>query len=196
MRRLAAALALLAALTAPPEADAAVTVQVDMSSQALSVVVDGVPRHHWTISTGRAGFDTPRGVFRPQRLARHWVSSQYGGAMPHAIFFRGGYAIHGTGELRALGRPASHGCIRLHPRNAAILYALVQAHGKRDTRIVITGTPPMRARLATPPGGARERAARRGGGEFMPVPRAWGGPARPWPAPAWDWYAPDDEFDE
>lgn len=40
-------------------------------------------------------------------------------AMPHSIFFHGGYAIHGSYEINRLGGPASHGCIRLHPANAA-----------------------------------------------------------------------------
>jgi lipoprotein-anchoring transpeptidase ErfK/SrfK len=57
--------------------------------------------------------------------------------MPHSIFFLGGYAIHGTGYVRSLGRPASHGCIRLAPGNAARLYSLVRQHGNRGTRIVI-----------------------------------------------------------
>ena len=58
--------------------------------------------------------------------------------MPHSIFFSGGYAIHGSYEISRLGRPASHGCIRLHPSNAATLFALVQAD-MGDTRIVVTG---------------------------------------------------------
>ena len=57
--------------------------------------------------------------------------------MPHSIFFKGGYAIHGTGYVRYLGRPASHGCIRLAPGNAARLFSLVRQHGFRDVRIVI-----------------------------------------------------------
>ena len=58
--------------------------------------------------------------------------------MPNSVFFLGGYAIHGTGHLKALGRPASHGCIRLHPQNAARLFGLIQKHGLGATRITIT----------------------------------------------------------
>jgi lipoprotein-anchoring transpeptidase ErfK/SrfK len=58
--------------------------------------------------------------------------------MPYSVFFLGGYAIHGTNDLKRLGRPASHGCIRLHPRNAAQLFNLVRKVGRADTRIVIT----------------------------------------------------------
>jgi lipoprotein-anchoring transpeptidase ErfK/SrfK len=55
--------------------------------------------------------------------------------MPHSIFFRGGYAIHGTGYTKYLGRPASHGCVRLHPAHARTLYNLVRRHGRGNTRI-------------------------------------------------------------
>jgi len=57
--------------------------------------------------------------------------------MPYSVFFRGGYAIHGTGYVKSLGRPVSHGCVRLHPRNAATLYRLVRSYGMGNTRIVI-----------------------------------------------------------
>ena len=79
-----------------------------------------------SISSGRKGFRSPNGVYRPTRLEKNWYSRKYGGAMPHSVFFRGGYAIHGTTAVGALGRPASHGCIRLHPANAAKLFALTQ----------------------------------------------------------------------
>jgi lipoprotein-anchoring transpeptidase ErfK/SrfK len=58
--------------------------------------------------------------------------------MPHSVFFKGGYAIHGTEYIKSLGRPASHGCVRLHPDNARILYDLVQQAGVKNTSIRIT----------------------------------------------------------
>jgi hypothetical protein len=61
--------------------------------------------------------------------------------MPHSIFFAGGYAIHGSYEISRLGRPASHGCIRLHPKNAATLFELVR-HNTGATRIEVTGSRP------------------------------------------------------
>jgi lipoprotein-anchoring transpeptidase ErfK/SrfK len=57
--------------------------------------------------------------------------------MPYSVFFYKGYAIHGTTELHRLGGPASHGCVRLHPSNAAPLFALVQGLGAGRTRISI-----------------------------------------------------------
>ena len=120
--------------------DAALVVNIDKTNQRMTVQVDGATAHSWAISTGRSGYNTPNGSFRPQRLARKWNSRKYHWApMPHSVFFHGGYAIHGSYETGRLGRPASHGCIRLHPANAAKLFALVQQHGMDGTRIVVTG---------------------------------------------------------
>jgi lipoprotein-anchoring transpeptidase ErfK/SrfK len=121
---------------APASAD--VVVQIDKSSQRMSVSVNGQPRYIWPVSTGRSGYGTPSGVFHPQMMARRWFSKKYyNSPMPHSIFFYHGFAIHGTTELRRLGGPASHGCVRLHPSNAATLYALVERNGRGNTRIEI-----------------------------------------------------------
>ena len=91
------------------------------------------------------GYRTPNGTYKPQRLARKWFSRKYDWSpMPYSIFFDGGYAIHGSYEISHLGRPASHGCIRLHPDNAALLFALVKEHVD-DTTIVVTGERPEKA---------------------------------------------------
>ena len=104
----------------------------------MSVSVNGQPRHTWPVSTGRSGYGTPSGVFAPQMMARRWSSKKYyNSPMPHSIFFYHGFAIHGTNDLRRLGGPASHGCVRLHPSNAATLYALVERNGRGNTRIEI-----------------------------------------------------------
>jgi hypothetical protein len=77
--------------------------------------------------------------------------------MPHSIFFTQiGHAIHGSFDIKHLGRPASHGCVRLHPDNAAILYKLVRAEKMANTRVVLTGAIPggpgeVKHRLGTDP---------------------------------------------
>ena len=120
-------------------ARAGVVVRIDKSSQRMAVSVDGTMRYSWPVSTGRRGYGTPSGVFRPQMMARRWFSRKYyNSPMPHAIFFYHGYAIHGTYDLRRLGGPASHGCVRLHPSHAAALFALVERRGRGNTRIVIS----------------------------------------------------------
>ena len=144
----AAALSLLmaGALTA----QAGVLVTVNKSTQTLSVSVNGQPRYQWPVSTARWGYRTPNGTYRPERLERQWYSRKYDNSpMPYSIFFDGGYAIHGSYEISHIGRPASHGCIRLYPRNAAVLFKLVMAN-RDDTRIVVTGARQERAARAAP----------------------------------------------
>lgn len=122
------------------KADAAsVVAKVDISSQRMRVYVNGNLRHVWKVSTGRGRYRTPRGSYRTKWLSRHHRSSKYNNApMPFAIFFRGGYAVHATYHTRALGRPASHGCVRLAPRNASKLFSLVRRNGLKNSRVVIT----------------------------------------------------------
>jgi lipoprotein-anchoring transpeptidase ErfK/SrfK len=140
---LAAAILGLAASTA----SANVLISVDKSTQQMTVYVDGAPRHQFAVSTGRAGYGTPGGTYRPQRLERTWFSKEYyNSPMPYSIFFHRGYAIHGSYEISRLGGPASHGCIRLHPQNAAALFALVKQQGADATTIVVSGGTPARAR--------------------------------------------------
>ena len=112
---------------------------IDISSQTMTVSKYGFVMHRWKVSTGRKGYYTPTGSYRPQRLARMWYSRKYDNSpMPYSVFFRGGYAIHGTNYVKRLGTPASHGCVRLHTRNAAAFYAMVQHEGRKNVRIVIT----------------------------------------------------------
>jgi lipoprotein-anchoring transpeptidase ErfK/SrfK len=137
-RRIFAAAAILSGLALTP-ARADVLVRIDKSSQRMAVSVDGAMRYNWPVSTGRGGYGTPSGTFHPQRMARHYFSRKYyNSPMPHAIFFRHGFAIHGTYDISRLGGPASHGCVRLHPSHAAALFALVERNGPRNTRIKIS----------------------------------------------------------
>jgi lipoprotein-anchoring transpeptidase ErfK/SrfK len=118
---------------------ASVEARIDISSQRMEVYENGVLAYSWSVSTARKGYRTPVGSYRPTRLHKMWYSRKYDNSpMPHSIFFLGGYAIHGTNYVRSLGRPASHGCVRLAPGNARILYNLVRAHGSGNTRIVVT----------------------------------------------------------
>ncbi len=138
--------------TAAQSAFAEVLISVNKSTQQMSVTVDGVPRYRFAVSTGRAGYGTPNGTYHPQRLAASWFSKLYYNSPmpPHSIFFHGGYAIHGSYEINRLGGPASHGCIRLHPANAAALFALVKAEGMAATTIVVSGSNPVLANSPTP----------------------------------------------
>jgi len=142
MKFLGAILAASAMMWATSGAEAGVSIKVDKTAQRMTVEVDGRVAHVWPVSTARSGYVTPSGSYRPQRLHRMWYSQKYDNSpMPYAIFFSGGYAIHGTGAIGSLGRPASHGCVRLAPGHAATLYSLVQQHGPGATRIQLYGNP-------------------------------------------------------
>jgi lipoprotein-anchoring transpeptidase ErfK/SrfK len=137
MLLLAALLCLV--LAAPSLAEAGIVARINISSQRMDVFVDGIPRYAWRVSTARPGYRTPVGTFRPTGIFRYHASTIYSGSpMPYSIFFLRGYAIHGSYETKYLGRPASHGCVRLHPANAAVLYSLVKQYGTGNTLIQIS----------------------------------------------------------
>jgi hypothetical protein len=148
LRGIAASLLIACAVllaTAGNRAAAQVLVVIDKDSQQMSVAVNGRTRYVWPVSTGRAGYGTPSGRFQPQWMARTYFSKKYYDApMPYSIFFYHGYAIHGTEDINRLGGPASHGCVRLHPRNAATLFALVQRYGMESTEIIVGNSVALR----------------------------------------------------
>jgi hypothetical protein len=150
VRGLIAALLLVAPLST---ASAAVLIEIDKAAQQMKVSVDGRTRWTWPVSTGRAGYDTPGGSFRAFRMEEDHYSKEFDEApMPHSIFFtKTGHAIHGSFDVKNIGRPASHGCVRLQPENAAKLYALVQAEGVLNTTVVLTGQIPRSAPLVASP---------------------------------------------
>ena len=131
-----AAGAWLAAMPARAE----VVATIDLAAQKMIVKVDGTVQHEWPISSGRGSYRTPVGTFRPQSLhARHFSSLFNNAPMPYSIFFHGHYAVHGTTDIKNLGRRASHGCVRLHPANARVLFELIQKQGPANAQIVVTG---------------------------------------------------------
>jgi L,D-transpeptidase catalytic domain len=140
MRAVLGACALCCGIFSMPEADASVLINIDLSSQTMHVRSDS-GSYDWRVSTARSGYRTPRGTYRPYQMLRmHYSHKYHMSPMPYSIFFAGGYAIHGTYETASLGRPVSHGCIRLAPGNAARLFQMVHAEG---AEISITGTPPF-----------------------------------------------------
>jgi len=139
MRKSVLAALFTVAMVFPAFAQPGVVAKISLSGQRMDVYVNGAPRYSWPVSTARRGHRTPTGTFKPQSLVRYHRSTIYSGSpMPHSIFFSGNYAIHGSYEVKHLGRPASHGCVRLHPSNAAQLYSLVSQAGRSNTVIRIT----------------------------------------------------------
>lgn len=126
----AAFLGIALAWAASGAAQARVVARIDQSNQLMRVFVNGELASIWPVSTARRGFVTPNGSFRVGLMAPMWRSRTYHGSpMPHAMFFRGGYAIHGTYATGQLGRRASHGCVRLSPGHARALFGLARRYG-------------------------------------------------------------------
>lgn len=168
-------------------ANATVHIDIDLSTQTMHVE-SASGSYIWPVSTARAGYVTPRGTFHAYSLQAVHFSRKYDNApMPHSIFFAGGYAIHGTYETAWLGHPASHGCVRLAPDNAALLYEMVKAEG---AVISISGTPPASSFYAE----ARPHH------HYYYAPFGYGGyggfgyaPQQYYPTPARYWYDPDGQ---
>ena len=109
----------------------------------MTVTRDGDVLYHWSVSTGRnSNYATPSGNYTTFRMEAEHFSREWDNApMPHSIFFtKLGHAIHGSYDTKRLGTPASHGCVRLSPANAATLYALVQKDGLANTKVVLSGS--------------------------------------------------------
>jgi len=120
---------------------ATILINIDKTKQQMTVFLDGVESYNWPVSTGKAGYSTPSGTFTATSMNEIWYSKEWDNApMPHAIFFmKDGHAIHGSYEVKNLGKPASHGCVRISPENAATLYALVEKTGLKNTQVVLAG---------------------------------------------------------
>jgi hypothetical protein len=180
-----------AAITTAGQAQANIVIRVDKSAQQMSVTVDGALRWQWRVSTGARGYDTPSGTFRAFRMEASHFSKEFDDApMPHSIFFtQRGHAVHGYLNTSHLGLPVSHGCVRLDPKNAAALYALVKQEGVLNATVVVTGHIPDAA------------VARRRAPSYQPdyqpaeaqvAPRGY--PARPPYGDNGDYYSRDDRF--
>jgi hypothetical protein len=153
VRPVVAALSVLL-LSAPP-AFAKILIEIDKTTQRMTVSQDGVQRFVWPVSTGQRGYDTPSGEFKPFRMEKEHYSREWDDApMPYSIFFTArGHAIHGTEHLRNIGRPASHGCVRLEPQNARVLFDMVKAEGMANVKVVLfnptgPGSPAVATRRA------------------------------------------------
>lgn len=121
--------------------------QVVKSTQTMYLYVNGSLRGSWPVSTGVAGYRTPNFDKHPDgRIYDRYTSRKYPGGdynglgnMPYAVFISGGFALHGTPRSNwpKLGRPASHGCIRMHSDNAYVFNRLVRSNGVRNVWITV-----------------------------------------------------------
>jgi lipoprotein-anchoring transpeptidase ErfK/SrfK len=140
----------------------AILININKAKQKMTIFVHGIEKYHWPVSTGRAGYSTPSGTYTATSMNEIWYSKEWDNSpMPHSIFFiKDGHAIHGSYEVKNLGKPVSHGCVRISPENATTLYALVKQNGLENTQVVLTGvTPGGEFKSARTPAQARHTQA-------------------------------------
>jgi lipoprotein-anchoring transpeptidase ErfK/SrfK len=176
----------------PVQDGSEILINIDKSTQQMTVFVDGIEKYTWPVSTGKRGYSTPSGTFTATSMNEIWYSKEWDNApMPHSIFYmKDGHAIHGSHEVKNLGKPASHGCVRLSPKNASVLYALVKENGMHNTKVILAGiTPGGEAKVAAQPN-PRYRDADAGPWGYYPRgPFGWGR------GPGWgQGYAPPPRF--
>jgi len=182
---LSASLAVLAlALPLASRAQAAIVVNIDKSAQQMTVSVDGEQRYVWPVSTGRHGYDTPNGTFKANRMDADHLSQEWDNApMPHTIFFdMHGHAIHGFFDVKHLGMPVSHGCVRLSPDHAATLFDLVTAEGMSQTTVVVSGETPANGTMVARRSGPAVDAS----GQPMQIAPDYNGGYQPEPPQPYD----------
>jgi lipoprotein-anchoring transpeptidase ErfK/SrfK len=127
-----------ASVVEPKPQPSSIVARVDLSGQLMTVYVDNALVHTFPVSTGRGRYRTPTGRWNAAWLSPKHRSRKYNNApMPWSVFFYNGYAVHGTTEIKSLGQPSSHGCVRLHPDNAKTFYTLVKNIGLDNTLIAI-----------------------------------------------------------
>lgn len=127
--------------------ECSVFIDVVKATQTATLYVNGVQQGSWAVSTGGKGHGTPNFDKNPNgRIFDGYSSNKFPGGdynglgnMPYAVFISGGFALHGTpkGNWKYLGRPASHGCIRMHPDNGKIFNRLVRQYGIDNTWITV-----------------------------------------------------------
>jgi L,D-transpeptidase catalytic domain len=130
-----------------------VTVIISLATQRAYAYRNGVPIGVSTVSTGAPGHETPTGVFVILQKAVKHNSNKYSNAsMPYMQRLTwDGIAMH-AGKLP--GYPASHGCIRLPPEFAKLLFGIT----KVGLLVVITDNP-LAPEIATVPWLFDERLA-------------------------------------
>ncbi len=166
-RLMSLALLMAASLTAAGAA-AKVQINIDLAAQQLTATRKGGETVVWKISSGRPGYETPAGHYTVYRMEPDHKSDEYDQApMPYSMFFSPrGLAIHGTYE-RGLGRPASHGCVRLSVANAKKLYEWIAEDGGETggAEVEIVGVTPGGRRGKDRDGADRDQISGRAGGD-------------------------------
>ncbi|MFD0025452.1 L,D-transpeptidase family protein [Streptomyces sp. NPDC058382] len=87
---------------------------ISKNSRTLSWMIDGKVVSSMDVRFGSQYTPTREGSFSVFLKSRHHVSTIYHTAMPYAMFFSGGQAVHYSSDFAARGyNGASHGCVNV-----------------------------------------------------------------------------------
>ncbi|MFC8533625.1 L,D-transpeptidase family protein [Streptomyces sp. NPDC057249] len=105
---------------------------ISKNSRTLSWMIDGKVVSSMDVRFGSQYTPTREGTFSVYWKSRHHVSSIYHTAMPYAMFFSGGQAVHYSSDFAARGyNGASHGCVNVRDEGKiAALFAQVRTGDK------------------------------------------------------------------
>lgn len=132
------------ATTAPTDNDYSIV--VDLSDRQLYVLNQGTVVHTYPVAVGMKSHPTPRGRFAIEHVVwnPYWHPPDAAWADGKSVqepgpdnpmgrvkmfFQEPDYFIHGTPEEDSVGRPDSHGCVRMYQDDAISLARQVMAHG-------------------------------------------------------------------
>lgn len=96
---------------------------IDIHNKSLTLYEGKEALKRYAIATGTADTPSPIGVYR----IRNRFSSELGGFGTRFLGLNvpwGQYGIHGTNKPASIGSNASHGCIRMHVKDAEELYGM------------------------------------------------------------------------
>lgn len=111
---------------------------ISKSQRKLAWVVDGDIRMTMDVRFGSELTPTRNGAFSVNWKSKNHVSSLYGSAMPYALFFSGGQAVHFSSDFQARGyNGSSHGCVNVRDKGA--VSALFDATREGDKVVVYQG---------------------------------------------------------
>ncbi len=108
---------------------------IDKTTSKLTWVINGVPQYSFEVRFGSKELPTREGAFSVFQKSRDHVSTIYHTAMPYAMFFSGGQAVHYSPDFAANGyNGASHGCVNV--RNKPLIQKLFNESRIGDKVIV------------------------------------------------------------
>ncbi|WSQ62878.1 L,D-transpeptidase family protein [Streptomyces sp. NBC_01217] len=105
---------------------------ISKNSRTLSWMIEGRVVSSMDVRFGSQYTPTREGTFSVYWKSRHHVSTIYHTAMPYAMFFSGGQAVHYSADFAARGYSgASHGCVNVRDEGRiASLFAQVRTGDK------------------------------------------------------------------